>query len=167
MAPHPLEFKPTRGCGPIIFFLSWLGPWLGRPWDGLFTTHRPPLTEAADAVDLKETSSGFNFNTNWSTRTSLLTYGAVVAIMITSFPRPKSQSLSRPHCKAFKLHLSLRPCWGRWNGGTWVIWSTYSNLAHLPKVYVIAMVVFVSSSDRLFRSDIIGCILNEKSNQNP
>ena len=55
----------------------------------------------------------------------------------------------------------------RWNGGTWVIWSTYSNLAHLPKVYVIAMVVFVSSSDRLFRSDIIGCILNEKSNQNP
>ena len=29
--PHPLEFKPTRGCGPIIFFyhglfLDWVGP---------------------------------------------------------------------------------------------------------------------------------------------
>ena len=31
MAPHPLEYKPTRGCGPIIFFyhglvLDWVGP---------------------------------------------------------------------------------------------------------------------------------------------
>ena len=166
MAPIPLNLNQHEGAG-LSFFLSWLGPWLGRPWDGLFTTHRPPLTEAADAVDLKETSSGFNFNTNWSTRTSLLTYLRCGGRHHDhKFSKAKVTVTIKAALQSFQTPSGPAPLL-RWNGGTWVIWSTYSNLAHLPKVYVIAMVVFVSSSDRLFRSDIIGCILNEKSNQNP